>query len=1041
MVNHPAVNVLAGTSFAFLLFVSGLCMASGLEEEQLAEARALFQTINHSRKGPFGLNILQGKFNRTTVRSGVMPTGDLVFQAALRNEEATRLADRYGLYTGNLFSPNLFELFGDFVFMDRTANHDMPMDRLYAVGDKVFPRAKKMVLNWVVEKHYVEEFPEANLSQGFLYRGIAGSEFEERYAREFMSFYLSFMRDEMDYLPLYLLARKSPLVESAELEKARKKIADSYDYLKAYYSDSEGRVKPQYRARIDALSRIRNRIHNQLTPDVIPMLDDYLNRIHPTYGRDFGPSKKVFLFTVRSMLGRYFEISWKKIAREAAKIPGQQEMLDIIARLESNPADAALMLAFSEKLSSLREHLGALKLDRRDRVQIIPVIKMGSNAIGVWSRSQHRIQSAAMVQSLVNVVHAEGLLTHEQKNSMLSAIRHTAGLEDALAALEEQDLLGTVIDNLGSVFSDTLALWESVQPDKAARQKIDYFNDNTIKSSEGTSSLFFLLDTYPRARESRQVVEAASSASPAGIKVLNSGMACGRLAFVTREDLEQKNDEALSRAQIPVFESIPTGLTTVAGTITLSKQPSLGHIQIKSRNRGTPNLDVSGQGRGNWDNDFLNGFENDDCVYMKAEASSGTVIFRKVDNANLAAAGLDSDAEKLCRRNCLGEVDPADATFRPASVELVADLETREILPTASMSWKNFKDVGSKAANYAELARLLNTPERTVVREGMGIPFYYYDEFVRNNAPIRGKIATILSDPKMQQVDAGKYRAEQLRELRELFFARDAWFNEEFLNELIDSFDTFVLPDGSKHAMKLRSSTNAEDLPNFNGAGLYTSKAYKPYRKNGEERSRAGKIRELRDTLATVWASVWNQRAFDERAYFGIPHGDVYMGIQVNPNYPDEKVDGVVVTKDIYDMAQGPAISIEAQRGNTYSVANPEDGALAEQILVEYKADAPLDKTQYRIRIVRPSNLSADGTQVLAPAELQAAGDSIGNVMTDEELRDLTWLCNKARMHFREIFEGDDYFALDLEFKVDEEKTGQRAVYLKQARPLTEPAG
>jgi hypothetical protein len=241
--------------------------------------------------------------------------------------------------------------------------------------------------------------------------------------------------------------------------------------------------------------------------------------------------------------------------------------------------------------------------------------------------------------------------------------------------------------------------------------------------------------------------------------------------------------------------------------------------------------------------------------------------------------------------------------------------------------------------------------------------------------------------------------------------------------------------------MKLRSSTNAEDLPNFNGAGLYTSKAYKPYRKNGEERSRAGKIRELRDTLATVWASVWNQRAFDERAYFGIPHGDVYMGIQVNPNYPDEKVDGVVVTKDIYDMAQGPAISIEAQRGNTYSVANPEDGALAEQILVEYKADAPLDKTQYRIRIVRPSNLSADGTQVLAPAELQAAGDSIGNVMTDEELRDLTWLCNKARMHFREIFEGDDYFALDLEFKVDEEKTGQRAVYLKQARPLTEPAG
>ena len=58
-----------------------------------------------------------------------------------------------------------------------------------------------------------------------------------------------------------------------------------------------------------------------------------------------------------------------------------------------------------------------------------------------------------------------------------------------------------------------------------------------------------------------------------------------------------------------------------------------------------------------------------------------------------------------------------------------------------------------------------------------------------------------------------------------------------------------------------------------------------------------------------------------------------------------------------------------------------------------------------------------------------------------EELRDLTWLCNRAQLHFREIMNGDDNFALDLEFKVDEEKTGQRAVYLKQARPLTEPAG
>jgi len=1023
---------------AALLFTFATAAQAAVPQgEQLAEARALFDQINQSSKGAFGLNVLQGKHNRTTVRSGHMPEGGVVFQAALRNEPAAELADKYGLFTGNLFSPNLYELFNDFVYKNPSANHDMPMERLYAVGNEAFPVARQMVLNWVVEKHYIEQFPETQLSQGFFYRGIAGSEFEEKYAREFMSFYLNFMQDEMDYLPLYLLAQKSPLLASRELEEVRQKIAVSYDYLKSYYSDGEGKVKPAHREKVDALYRIRNRIHNQLTPDVIPMLDEYLTEIHPTYNRDFGASKKVFLLTVRSKLKKYFEISWKKIGREAARIPGQDAMLDIIGQLETYPDDPALMLAFSEKLAGLRENLGQLKLDKRDSVQIIPVIKMGSNAIGVWSKSRHKLQSVEMVQSLLNVLYAEGLLTLEQRNRMLKATGGAGDFGAALGALEDQDLLGTVIGNVNIVFAETLALWEAVQPDSKSKQKIEYFGDNTIKTSEGASSLFFLLDTYPRTASQSGGGTASDSVSGAGIKVLNSGMTCGRLAFMTSQDLEQKNDESLSRAQIPVFESIPTDLTTVAGTITLAKQPRLGHIQIKSKNRGTPNLDVSGQGLGNWENDFLQGFENDNCVYMQAEASSGTVIFRKVDAANLSVAGLDADAEKLCRRNCLGEVDPADATFRPATIELVADLDTKGILPTRNMGWKNFKDVGSKSANYAELANLLNTPERTVVREGMGIPFYYYYEFVQNNAPIRDKIAAILADPKMQQVDAGKYRADQLRELRELFFDKDAWFNEEFLNELIDSFDTFLLPDGSKHAMKLRSSTNSEDLPNFNGAGLYDSKGYKPHKKNGEERSRKGKIKEIKDTLATVWASVWNQRAFDERAYFGIPHKDVYMGIQVNPNYPDEKVDGVIVTKDIYDMAKGPAISIEAQRGNTYSVANPEEGALAEQILVEFNGDAPLDKSQYRITIVRRSNVSADGTRVLPADELRTA--NIGNVMTDEELRDLTWLCNRAQLHFREIMKGDDNFALDLEFKVDEENTGERAVYLKQARPLIEP--
>ena len=64
----------------------------------------------------------------------------------------------------------------------------------------------------------------------------------------------------------------------------------------------------------------------------------------------------------------------------------------------------------------------------------------------------------------------------------------------------------------------------------------------------------------------------------------------------------------------------------------------------------------------------------------------------------------------------------------------------------------------------------------------------------------------------------------------------------------INYFDQF-------ESFRFRSSTNAEDLENFNGAGLYDSKAAK---KNHKTKTIDAAIKE-------VWASLWNFRAFNER--------------------------------------------------------------------------------------------------------------------------------------------------------------------------------
>jgi hypothetical protein len=86
--------------------------------------------------------------------------------------------------------------------------------------------------------------------------------------------------------------------------------------------------------------------------------------------------------------------------------------------------------------------------------------------------------------------------------------------------------------------------------------------------------------------------------------------------------------------------------------------------------------------------------------------------------------------------------------------------------------------------------------------------------------------------------------------------------------------------------VRFRSSSNAEDALKFNGAGLYDSESV--CAADDVDADTLGpslcdpdqpKERGLCRGLTRVWASLWNVKAFEERAWYGIDQHAVVMGV------------------------------------------------------------------------------------------------------------------------------------------------------------------
>jgi hypothetical protein len=425
----------------------------------------------------------------------------------------------------------------------------------------------------------------------------------------------------------------------------------------------------------------------------------------------------------------------------------------------------------------------------------------------------------------------------------------------------------------------------------------------------------------------------------------------GRLVLFT-------GSETLSARDIVIFRNLPNDLTYVSGIITEVPQTPLSHVNLKAQQNGTPNAFIANA-----------------STHPEIAPLIGQNIFYRVTTEGFEIRPASQEEVETFFES----IRPPQTTYPPRNLS-----ETR-IKPLSQISFAQSNAFGSKAANLAELRRIVpqNTPD------GFAVPFYFYDEFMKHNN-FYEVLDNMLADPDFQNVPA--IREQMLTDFREMIkddSTMPKWMYDAF-SELRLGFPTYVTP-------RLRSSANAEDSTNFNGAGLYDS--YSHYWDEGH----------LGKSARQVWASLWNYRAYEEREFYRIDHRTSAMGILVHPNEKYEQANGVAVARNIYNP-YWEGYYFNVQTGDNL-VTNPDVNTVPEEFLV---ADLPRSD-EYEIQYIRFSNLVESGE----------------NILTRAQILDLV---NKMRLintRFRNLYRGDSEFAIEIEFKIN--MFGELSI--KQARP------
>jgi hypothetical protein len=359
---------------------------------------------------------------------------------------------------------------------------------------------------------------------------------------------------------------------------------------------------------------------------------------------------------------------------------------------------------------------------------------------------------------------------------------------------------------------------------------------------------------------------------------LNPGKAVGRIHIIDKLD----DTVEIGDNEILILKELPITLPPVRGIIVAKPSSPLSHINILAKGWNVPNVYIK-------DADKL--FRDKDTFVWQFDATMTDYKFTPAD----------VDALKNKFKSPDQQVPPSNLT-----ISKLAGL--REQRKRDSVIY------GAKSANLGEM--LHAKVPGIIVPDGFTVPFVWYKRFMEANG-FDEKIGAMMDD--LEFVHNPRVRRQKLEEFRNEI--QKGKFDAQLRAQIVQKWRTQL----AGRPVFVRSSSNAEDLPKFSGAGLYSSV---PNVREGDK---------LIDAVKKVWASLWKFEAYEARVRNYVSQKDVYMSALIQLGIDMQK-GGVMITEDPFDDETKNAVYISAVCGHNSNVVN--NTGIPEQLLFNPKSNS-----------------------------------------------------------------------------------------------------